>query len=70
MFFLYLKMFLEYLPIYQLIQLAVGRRIRSYESDHCAIVSTDYRLTQMGIWVDVINSNSINEIKQNLALFY
>ena len=63
------KVYLEYLPMYQLIQQAVGRGIRSYESDYCAVISIDYRLAQMGIWRGAKYSKNIGEIKSELDNF-
>ncbi|MHA2363798.1 MAG: helicase C-terminal domain-containing protein [Candidatus Hodarchaeales archaeon] len=60
---------LNYLSIYQLIQQAAGRGIRSPE-DYCSIVCTDNRLISLNIWSIAKRIENINQIKKDLKKFY
>jgi Rad3-related DNA helicase len=63
-------LFLKDLNVYQKIQQAAGRGIRSHDIDYCAIICTDYRLQQYTIWKDFNKTKNINLILQKLYDFY
>ena len=64
------ELFLRDLNVYQKIQQAAGRGIRSHDIDYCAIICTDFRLQRYTIWNDFTPTKNINIIKYKLKEFY
>ena len=64
------ELFLKDLNVYQKIQQAAGRGIRSHDIDYCAIICTDYRLQKYTIWKNFIPTKNINLVLTKLHDFY
>ena len=63
-------LFLKDLLVYQKIEQAAGRGIRSHDIDYCAVICTDYRLMNYNIWNNSIISSNLNHLTKELSGFY
>ena len=58
------------LNVYQKIQQAAGRGIRTHDIDYCAIICTDYRLQRYTIWKNFLPTKNIVLVLSKLQDFY
>ena len=64
------ELFLKDLNVYQKIQQAAGRGIRTHDIDYCAIICTDYRLQRYTIWKNFLPTKNIVLVLSKLQDFY